>query len=58
MGGKKMDTEDKKLSGERKEQTSSSEEILMKGHLLERKGRAEIRIVILTRSSPGWYFLM
>lgn len=53
-----MDTEDKKLSGERKEQTSSSEEILMKGHLLERKGRAEIRIVILTRSSPGWYFLM
>lgn len=41
----------------RKEQIISSEEVLMKGHLLEREGRAELRVMILTRSSPGWYFL-
>lgn len=44
--------------GVRKEQIISGEEILMKGHLSEREERTEIRIMVLTRHSPGWYFLM
>lgn len=44
--------------GVRKEQIISGEEILMKDHLLEREERTEIRIMVLTRHSPGWYFLM